>query len=76
MTNVLICCNNHPSIHLSFYLYNISITLLFYFLSQEKYEETGEMPVSWLVGKMSQLHLEVYTHNFTLNYPMGQGQVL
>ncbi|KPJ00765.1 Glycosylphosphatidylinositol anchor attachment 1 protein [Papilio xuthus] len=40
-----------------------------------KYEETGEMPVSWLVGKMSQLHLEVYTHNFTLNYPMGQGQV-
>ncbi|KPJ21334.1 Glycosylphosphatidylinositol anchor attachment 1 protein [Papilio machaon] len=33
------------------------------------------MPISWLVGKMSQLHLEVYTHNFTLNYPMGQGQV-
>ncbi|XP_068624983.1 glycosylphosphatidylinositol anchor attachment 1 protein [Battus philenor] len=42
---------------------------------EDKYEETGEMPVPWLVGKMSQLHLEVYTHNFTLNYPMGQGQI-
>lgn len=29
------------------------------------------MPVPWLVAKMSQLHLEVYTHNFTLNYPLG-----
>lgn len=42
---------------------------------EEKYEDTDEMPVTWLVAKMSQLHLEVYTHNFTLNYPLGQGQV-
>lgn len=42
---------------------------------EDKYEDLGDMPVPWLVGKMSQLHLEVYTHNFTLNYPMGQGQV-
>ncbi|XP_045505252.1 glycosylphosphatidylinositol anchor attachment 1 protein [Colias croceus] len=42
---------------------------------EDKYEDTDEMPVPWLVGKMSQLHLEVYTHNFTLNYPLGQGQV-
>lgn len=42
---------------------------------QDKYEDTDEIPVPWLVAKMSQLHLEVYTHNFTLNYPLGQGQV-
>ncbi|XP_075985327.1 glycosylphosphatidylinositol anchor attachment 1 isoform X2 [Anticarsia gemmatalis] len=42
---------------------------------RDKYEDTDEMPVPWLVGKMSQLHLEVYTHNFTLNYPLGQGQI-
>ncbi|XP_038218467.1 glycosylphosphatidylinositol anchor attachment 1 protein [Zerene cesonia] len=42
---------------------------------EDKYDDTDEMPVPWLVGKMSQLHLEVYTHNFTLNYPLGQGQV-
>lgn len=42
---------------------------------QDKYEDTDEMPVPWLVAKMSQLHLEVYTHNFTLKYPLGQGQV-
>ncbi|XP_045524405.1 glycosylphosphatidylinositol anchor attachment 1 protein [Pieris brassicae] len=42
---------------------------------EDKYEDTDEMPVPWLVAKMSQIHLEVYTHNFTLNYPLGQGQV-
>ncbi|KAG6449658.1 hypothetical protein O3G_MSEX006165 [Manduca sexta] len=42
---------------------------------KDKYEDTDEIPVPWLVGKMSQLHLEVYTHNFTLDYPLGEGQV-
>ncbi|XP_026750387.2 glycosylphosphatidylinositol anchor attachment 1 protein [Galleria mellonella] len=42
---------------------------------EDKYYDTDEMPVPWLVAKMSQLHLEVYTHNFTLNYPLGQGQI-
>ncbi|CAG9570621.1 unnamed protein product [Danaus chrysippus] len=42
---------------------------------EDKYEDSDEMPVPWLVGKMSQLDLEVYTHNFTLNYPLGHGQV-
>ncbi|XP_050667812.1 glycosylphosphatidylinositol anchor attachment 1 protein [Leptidea sinapis] len=37
--------------------------------------DTQEIPVDWLVSQMSQLHLEVYTHNFTLNYPLGQGQI-
>ncbi|XP_034826560.1 glycosylphosphatidylinositol anchor attachment 1 protein [Maniola hyperantus] len=41
---------------------------------EDKYDESNEMPVPWLVGKMSQLGLEVYTHNFSLNYPLGQGQ--
>lgn len=27
------------------------------------------MPYSWILAKFNQLHLEVYTHNFTLNYP-------
>uniref|UniRef100_A0A2H1VTF8 SFRICE_024866 n=1 Tax=Spodoptera frugiperda TaxID=7108 RepID=A0A2H1VTF8_SPOFR len=42
---------------------------------QANYEETDEMPVPWLVGMMSHIHLEVYTHNFTLRYPLGKGQV-
>ncbi|KAG7301022.1 hypothetical protein JYU34_015395 [Plutella xylostella] len=42
---------------------------------KDKYEDTDVMPVPWLVAKMSQLHLEVYTHNFTLNYPLGEGRV-
>ncbi|CAH0696168.1 unnamed protein product [Spodoptera exigua] len=42
---------------------------------QMNYEDIDDMPVPWLVGKMSQIHLEVYTHNFTLHYPLGQGQV-
>ncbi|XP_023934325.1 glycosylphosphatidylinositol anchor attachment 1 protein [Bicyclus anynana] len=41
---------------------------------EDKYEDSNEMPVDWLVAKMSQLSLEVYTHNFSLNYPFGQGQ--
>lgn len=40
-----------------------------------KLEDAEQMPVAWLVAKMSQLHLEVYTHNFTLDYPLGKGQV-
>ncbi|KAJ2940927.1 hypothetical protein O0L34_g10188 [Tuta absoluta] len=42
---------------------------------EDKYFDTNEMPVPWLVAKMSQLDLEVHTHNFTLNYPFGKGQV-
>ncbi|GBP76664.1 Glycosylphosphatidylinositol anchor attachment 1 protein [Eumeta japonica] len=42
---------------------------------EDKYEDSDQIPVPWLIGKMSQLNLEVYTHNFTLDYPLGQGQV-
>lgn len=29
------------------------------------------MPFPWLEAKLRQLGLEVYVHNFTLNYPLG-----
>uniref|UniRef100_A0A2P2HZ56 GPI-anchor transamidase component GPAA1 n=1 Tax=Hirondellea gigas TaxID=1518452 RepID=A0A2P2HZ56_9CRUS len=34
----------------------------------EKYPSS--MPHSWLLAKLTQLGLDTYTHNFTLNYPM------
>ncbi|XP_011310365.1 glycosylphosphatidylinositol anchor attachment 1 protein [Fopius arisanus] len=30
------------------------------------------MPYAWLLAKLNQLHLDVYTHNFTLNYPFSR----
>ncbi|XP_063897484.1 glycosylphosphatidylinositol anchor attachment 1 protein [Helicoverpa armigera] len=53
----------------------LSVFLVDLIPRRDKYDDLDEMPVPWLVAKMSQLHLEVYTHNFTLNYPLGQGQV-
>lgn len=32
------------------------------------------MPFPWLEAQFRQLGLEVYTHNFSLNYPLGQGR--
>lgn len=31
------------------------------------------VPYSWLLAKFRQINLDVYTHNFTLNYPLGLG---
>lgn len=33
------------------------------------------MPFSWLLAKFQQLNLDTYTHNFTLNSPLGLGMV-
>ena len=33
------------------------------------------VPYSWLLAKFRQINLDVYTHNFTLNYPLGLGTV-
>lgn len=33
------------------------------------------MPTAWLTAKMRQIGLDTYTHNFTLNYPLGGGKV-
>ncbi|KAI4469274.1 glycosylphosphatidylinositol anchor attachment 1 protein [Holotrichia oblita] len=38
----------------------------------EKYE--SKIPYSWLLAKFKQLGLDTYTHNFTLNYPLGKSQ--
>ncbi|KAF4522224.1 hypothetical protein B566_EDAN009068 [Ephemera danica] len=32
-----------------------------------------DLPYSWLLAKLRQIGLDAYTHNFTLNYPMGLG---
>lgn len=39
----------------------------------KKYDDT--MPYPWLLAKFRQLGLDTYTHNFTLNYPLGSRQV-
>ena len=33
------------------------------------------MPYAWLAAKLNQLHLDVFTHNFTLIYPFQEQQV-
>jgi glycosylphosphatidylinositol transamidase len=33
------------------------------------------IPFSWLLAKFRQLNLDTYTHNFTLNSPLGLGVV-
>lgn len=35
----------------------------------------GSIPVPWLLAKLTRLNLDTYTHNFTLNYPLGKGMV-
>uniref|UniRef100_A0A1B6GEY6 GPI-anchor transamidase component GPAA1 n=1 Tax=Cuerna arida TaxID=1464854 RepID=A0A1B6GEY6_9HEMI len=40
-------------------------------LEAQRFQES--MPVSWLTAKMTRLSLDTYTHNFTLNYPLGKG---
>lgn len=39
----------------------------------KKYEDA--IPYPWLLAKMKQIGLDTYTHNFTLNYPLGKPQV-
>lgn len=38
----------------------------------KKYEDS--LPYSWLLAKFQQIGLDTYTHNFSLNYPLGKGQ--
>lgn len=39
----------------------------------ERYPD--DLPYSWLLAKLRQIGLDAYTHNYTLNYPMGLGTV-
>lgn len=38
-----------------------------------KYKDT--IPYPWLLAKFRQIGLDTYSHNFTLNYPLGKTQV-
>ncbi|XP_077283815.1 glycosylphosphatidylinositol anchor attachment 1 [Arctopsyche grandis] len=42
---------------------------------RENYANRDSIPIPWLAAKMHQINLDVYTHNFTLHYPLGKGQV-
>lgn len=44
-------------------------------LLAEMKEYPNDMPYPWLLAKFRQLNLDVYTHNFTLNYPLSQQKV-
>jgi len=41
----------------------------------EDYME-NQIPYEWIISQFRQIGLEVYTHNFTLNYPFGSKPVL
>ena len=45
-------------------------------LISEKERFPDTMPYSWVIAKFHQLHLDVFTHNFTLNYPFNKQQVI
>ncbi len=40
----------------------------------ENYIE-NQIPYEWIISQFRQIGLEVYTHNFTLNYPFGSKPV-
>ncbi|KAF6202008.1 hypothetical protein GE061_004676 [Apolygus lucorum] len=37
-------------------------------------KDSNRIPTSWIRGKFTQMSIESYVHNFTLNYPLGRGQ--
>lgn len=39
----------------------------------KKYKDS--IPYPWLIAKFRQIGLDTYSHNFTLNYPLGKTQV-
>ncbi|XP_014214858.1 glycosylphosphatidylinositol anchor attachment 1 protein isoform X1 [Copidosoma floridanum] len=45
-------------------------------LSSERERFPDSMPYAWILAKFHQLHLEVFTHNFTLNYPFKNQKYL
>lgn len=44
-------------------------------LERERDVHKSQTPYAWLQAKMRQIGLDTYTHNFTLNYPLGGGKV-
>lgn len=45
-------------------------------LSSERERFPDQMPYAWILAKFHQLHLDVFTHNFTLNYPFRNQKVI
>lgn len=43
-------------------------------LNREREVYRSGIPYNWIMAKMQQIGLEVYTHNFTLHYPLGSGR--
>lgn len=43
-------------------------------LRQERETHRSATPHAWIQGKMRQIGLDTYTHNFTLNFPFGGGK--
>lgn len=43
-------------------------------LSAERETHPDVTPYAWILAKFHSLHLDVYTHNFTLNYPFQKDQ--
>lgn len=44
-------------------------------LEREREKHKNTIPTAWILAKFRQIGLEAYTHNFTLNYPLGGGRV-
>lgn len=54
---------------------NVNYALkLFEELERERESHKTGTPHAWLLSKMRQIGLDTYTHNFTLNYPLGGGK--
>ncbi|XP_059094884.1 glycosylphosphatidylinositol anchor attachment 1 protein-like [Tigriopus californicus] len=43
-------------------------------IKEEAQNYPNSVPFPWIEAQFRQLGLEVYTHNFSLNYPLGQGR--
>lgn len=52
-----------------------SAKLFYAELLDEMQKYDNSIPYPWLLAKFRQIGLDTYTHNFTLNYPLGKPQV-
>lgn len=43
-------------------------------LEREREKHKNTIPTAWILAKFRQIGIEAYTHNFTLNYPLGGGR--
>lgn len=60
-------------VHNEFHDENLAITLHEELLVEQKKYPNG-IPYAWFNAKFSQLGLDVYTHNFSLDYPLQEGK--